>query len=511
MNVHLLYPDTESSPERGYPFKADIIKDLNLSRIFKTMAKDNTYIYSVVNSVMMVPLKSREYILFRQDMMRDVIANPIPFEEMFHKLEEVCTEINKFQSEETKLKRNGATITKAGAIFRSLEFLELLTLNLKELRNHIDQTEAFYSSTAMKSFCLNFKNEFHDEFIEQILASVREMVFLKDGGTLILSAVPGLGMQGSDLIINEIMEGGYKRQKKSFVDSVTGWYSKRFPKNTIFLYSPELIHDARELEQAGLHHVLKMYQSFINDLTSFFGKLYHQIAFYMGCFQLHSRLKNLVIPVCFPTMPEENLKIISFENLYDLNLAIFNRKTPICNDIQKEDKKLFIISGANQGGKSTYLRSLATAQLFMLAGVFVPARVYCCSLCGNIFTHFTRREDSAMNSGRLEEELKRMQSIMKEVRKNDMVFLNESFASTTEKEGSIIALDIAKILYENDIKLFTVTHLFEFTNTMYEQQPEHAVFLSAERKEGGLRTYKILEMPPSRTSFGMDLYDEIMN
>lgn len=510
MLINLLYPEHESTSDHGYTYKNDIIKDLNLSRIFKAMAKDDTYIYSVVNSVIMFPLRTRDQILHRQGMIKDVIANLFIFEEFYTILTEIGIEIAKYQSENLKLKKSGATITKASAIMASLEYLEKLVLCLEVIKNHIDENEVKYTSSTMKDFCSEFKKEYSTEYISKIVSSVKEMTFLRDGGTLMLSAVPGLGMRGDEFIIHDLREGGYKNQKKRFRDTFSDLYTKLFQKNVILLTTAEQKYDARELEQAGLHHILKLYQGFTNSLSMFFEDLRHQTAFYIGCYRLYSRLTNLVIPVCFPGVPDNDVDVISYKDLYDLSLAIITRNMPIGNDINKEDKKLFVISGANQGGKSTFLRSFAIAQVLMLAGMFVPARSYCCSLCSNIFTHFTRREDSAMNSGKLDEELKRMNAIIKEVKKGDMVFLNESFASTTEKEGSIIALDIADALYEFNIKLIMVTHLFEFTKTVYDKNPEHAVFLSAERLDDGTRTYKILEMPPSQTSFGMDLYDEIM-
>ena len=78
----------------------------------------------------------------------------------------------------------------------------------------------------------------------------------------------------------------------------------------------------------------------------------------------------------------------------------------------------------------------------MQCGMFVPAAQFEGSLYRNIFTHFTRREDQSMNSGRLDEELRRMDAIVRHVTKDSLVLLNESFATTTEKEGSVIALEL---------------------------------------------------------------------
>ena len=82
------------------------------------------------------------------------------------------------------------------------------------------------------------------------------------------------------------------------------------------------------------------------------------------------------------------------------------------NDVNADDKDLVIITGANQGGKSTFLRSLGLAQLMMQCGMFVPAESFCANVCDGIFTHYKREEDVTMKSGKLDEELSRMSDIV---------------------------------------------------------------------------------------------------
>ena len=119
-----------------------------------------------------------------------------------------------------------------------------------------------------------------------------------------------------------------------------------------------------------------------------------------------------------------------------------------------------------------------------------------------------------MNSGRLDEELNRMSQIVDHLEPNAMLLLNESFATTTEKEGSVIAYDIIKALTEAGVKVLTVTHLLSFAQQVYaEAQEANTVgveFLSAERGANGERTYHMIQHEPELTSFGMDLYEEII-
>lgn len=116
--------------------------------------------------------------------------------------------------------------------------------------------------------------------------------------------------------------------------------------------------------------------------------------------------------------------------------------------MDSENKELYIITGANQGGKSTYLISIGLSQLMMQCGMFVGAEYYCANICEGIFTHYKREEDVSMKSGKLDEELRRMSSIIDNIKPNSIIFFNESFSATNEREGSLIAKDIVLSLVE---------------------------------------------------------------
>ena len=114
-----------------------------------------------------------------------------------------------------------------------------------------------------------------------------------------------------------------------------------------------------------------------------------------------------------------------------------------------------------------------------------------------------------MISGKLDEELGRMSAIIDHLGPGALVLFNESFAATNEREGSEIARQIVNALLEKDIKIFFVTHLYAFAREFHDQLPENVLFLRAERKADGARTFKISEGEPLQTSFGEDLYRQI--
>jgi len=147
----------------------------------------------------------------------------------------------------------------------------------------------------------------------------------------------------------------------------------------------------------------------------------------------------------------------------------------------------------------------------MQCGMFVPAQSFCANVCNGLFTHYKREEDVTMKSGKLDEELNRMSDIVDQITPNSMLLFSESFAATNEREGSEIARQIVCALLEKRIKVFFVTHLYEFAHGFYDKKMENAIFLRAERQPDGARTFKLSAGEPLQTSYGEDLYNKIFN
>lgn len=114
-----------------------------------------------------------------------------------------------------------------------------------------------------------------------------------------------------------------------------------------------------------------------------------------------------------------------------------------------------------------------------------------------------------MTSGKLDEELGRMSEIVDHMTPHALLLFNESFAATNEREGSEIARQIVTALIAKRIKVFFVTHLYTLARGLYDKGVAHAIFLVAERRADGTRTFRIIEGVPSQTSYGDDLYGKI--
>lgn len=115
-----------------------------------------------------------------------------------------------------------------------------------------------------------------------------------------------------------------------------------------------------------------------------------------------------------------------------------------------------------------------------------------------------------MESGKLDEELRRLSRIADRIGPRSVLLCNESFASTNEWEGSEIGREVIGALLQADVRVFLVTHLFELARGYHRQSSEDVLFLRAERRADGSRTFRVLPGEPLPTSYGKDLYERIL-
>jgi DNA mismatch repair ATPase MutS len=261
-----------------------------------------------------------------------------------------------------------------------------------------------------------------------------------------------------------------------------------------------------ELQNRGLGLICDAVYQSAEHVLRFLRALRAELAFYLGCLNLREQLARIGESIAFPEVSDLP-RGFRCRNLRDICLALTMGRSVVGNDVEANGKPLVIITGANCGGKSTFLRSVGLAELMLQSGLFVTADAFASSLYTGLFTHYKREEDRTMRSGKFDEELVRMSGIADHIRRNSLVLFNESFAATHEREGSEIARQIVSALLGNDVTVFFVSHMYEFARPFLDD--ERALFLRAERSEDGARSFRLREAKPLPKSFGVDLYQRI--
>ncbi|HUW64999.1 MAG TPA: DNA mismatch repair protein MutS [Spirochaetia bacterium] len=494
MKAFLMYRDRDFDLQGKLPSNEQVLtQDLELNTLFNAMALGDEFLFEVAKRAVLSSLNDLGTILYRQNILKDCMRNP----SIVRSIYDMAVE-----SIETKKKRYFGILSRypSGILYSSIEMLNLFVVMLKRLKDIVDEHAGKFESDGFMAFFAMLNKELGDEFFASVQNHLKELKF-REG--VLISAELGNDNKGANYVLRKSQDKTHSWIKRMFANK---------PPVYTFCISNRDESGARalsELHDRGINLVANTLAQSTDHILSFFNMLRTELAFYIGCLNLHGQLAEKLGAMSFPVPVAPDERRHSFKGLYDVCLALSLEQRIVGNDLNADNKYLVIITGANQGGKSTFLRSIGLSQLMMQCGMFVPAESLCSNVCDGVISHYKREEDAMMNSGKLDEELSRMSNIADNITSNSMLLFNESFAATNEREGSEIARQIICALLENRIKVFFVTHLYEFAHGFYGGKMANASFLRAERQTDGGRSFKIIEGEPLQTSYGEDLYDRI--
>ncbi|MGO9534189.1 MAG: MutS-related protein [Syntrophobacteraceae bacterium] len=493
MKAFLLHKDQDFDLERELPPNEQALtQDLGLPILFEAMALDDQFLFEMARKAVLSSLSDPDSILYRQNILKDCLKNSSIVRDLYNLVVE---------SIQSRQKQWWATRYPSSIMYSAVEALKMFVGQLKKLRAMADEHADKFDSEGFARFYSMLIAELDDEYFSRIEEYLRELKLRKG---VLMSAELGKGNKAVNFVLHKTRD-----EKQSLMGRIFGRQSPAYS----YRLSPRDEIGSRalsDLRDRGLNIVANVVAQSTDHILSFFQMLRTELAFYVGCLNLHGQLIQKGEPACFPVPAGPSQRKSSFHGLYDVCLALSVTQKVVGNDINADQKDLVIITGANQGGKSTFLRSIGQAQLMMQAGMFVPAESFSADVCNGVFTHFRREEDSSMESGKLDEELHRMSDIADNITQNSMLLFNESFASTYETDGSEIARQITMALVEKGIRVFFVTHLYEFAHGLFDDKMRNAIFLIAKRMPDGTRTFRLIEGEPLRTSYGEDLYHRIL-
>ena len=501
-NAYGLRPSEKTANVPAPGEEGDLSRDLNLSVVFEAMAGKDAFLHEVAQQVVPATVFDENVIRFRQEILTDVLHYPRTIRSLYGLASDAV--------EESLLYRNqnqpnyAQVVTMGEKVQKALGLMERLLNRTEMLAKLLVSSGGTCRSRGLAAFRARVDTMLSDAFLEHANRHVEELRSLAEGGRLVLGSALGLGLKGSGHVLRGILDPS----EFSVFGKLSGMSFSRESKATIRLDNIALSRSADELQDAAFVHVLRVIGRLSDELFRFFEILRFETGFYAGCLNLYETLMSLGVPLCLPEIPTDTRPGMQFEQLVDVGLALSNRQCPVSNSLSAPEGRLFVVTGANQGGKSTYLRSIGLAQLFLQCGLFVTAKQFGAPLRDAVFTHFARPEDTGMEHGRLEEELARMDGIVKRMTGNSMLLLNESFATTTERAGARIALELVPPLQAYGVEILYVTHMYEFANGIRSLEIPGTIFLRAERAPDGQRSFRVEKGEPLPTSYGVDLFEK---
>ena len=492
MKAHLLHNDRDFDFSAEFPpNSADLIQDLELNTILGAMAAGDRFLFDISARVMLTGRTDPDAVRYRQRVLADCLAEPEIIREMYRI---AVAALQDRRGVWGLRSAQSPTAILSGAVGQ----LDVLIARLRELRQIADEHAGKFSSAGLTTLLRTLQRELDDGYFETLSHHLRQLRFRS--GEL-MSASLGRDNSGVDYVLRS---GNTRRSWKERVGIE--------PRSTYSFALPPRdeagTQALQDMANRGLNAVANAAAQSADHVSSYFTMLRAELGFYVSCLNLRDQLTARDQLVTFPVPSAGSPPQFRCTDLRDASLAL-QAGHVVGNDVDADGKSLVIITGANSGGKSTFLRSVGLAQLMMQCGMFVTAGSLRASVCQHVFTHFIREEDPSMASGRLDEELTRMSDIADQIGPCCLMLCNESFAATNEREGSEIGRQVVRALLDAGIRVFFVTHLFDFADGFHRERPDAALFLRAPRQPGGQRTFKLTVAGPLPTSYGADIYHRI--
>ncbi|MCK9170815.1 MAG: hypothetical protein M0P01_10415 [Treponema sp.] len=490
MNVHLMFNDNDFLPDTHpqCPNHETLTDDLGLSYIIDTMAGGDEIMRASCTAALLSPLSDCRAILYRQQILTDALEHP----DCMRILYNITTEA-RAQEKRSLFWLSGKELS--GIFSNAIGLLQIYVKMLQRLRAAADIFLPLVKSDGLRNLFTQFEHELDDAYFNEVSDY---LTGLENRKSILIGAKFGSHLQGTEYALLENEEKEVRHH----------W---RFaPSYTLAEQDGSGTKDFEMRIERALNESTDALAQSAEHLQHFFAALQYEAGFYIGCCNLMVQMRKTGMPFCLPhVVPFQSASQWSSCRLYDVSLMLVQKSSVVWNDFEAGGKNLCIVTGANQGGKSTFLRSIGQAQLMAQCGMCVGAEQLTVSVKSGIFTHFKKEEDSALNSGKLDEELARMDSIAGHLKPDALVLFNESFAATNEREGSEISRQIVCALMEHRITVVFVTHQYEFAEYFYTNKTDTMIFLRAERQNDGARTFKISAGAPMKKSFASDIFSKI--
>lgn len=294
-------------------------------------------------------------------------------------------------------------------------------------------------------------------------------------------------------------------EEKDYCDRFETLFPKTYrnQKRSEFIESPfSQEDDLSRFEQLGIelyeNHSKEIFQKlaafseqFATVIEPWVMEIAKEVQFYLSFLLFERQYETEEHSFTYPTIASGGT--FQIQDGYDLALWIKNSYQQIAvvpNDLDYQNKERFmVVTGPNQGGKTTFARSIGQIIYFALLGLKAPCSYARMPMLYGIRTHFSVEESMETGRGKLLEELTRLEPMMKSLSKQNFVIINELFTTAASYDAYIMGKRVMQHFIEQECYGIYVTHIQELA-----KETEEIVSLSAivDEKEHHHRTYKII-------------------
>ena len=497
MTFHsILFASAEHRAPGETPAPPDFFVDLNLDQIVAaiTAGKEEYDLAPFFHS----PLRDVDAVLYRHEVMRDLEdadlrANINSFARTMRAMRETLKQAEKHyyrhQKEALFLDAVDAYCDAISSLRRDLALANLSARGLSSFRDYLTD---YAKSDRFTSLLAETKT------LKADLASVKYTLQIK-GGSITVRKYDSEVDYTADVeeTFRKFQQGAVKDYKVKFVE----------------------LSQLNHVEAALMDRVARIYSDIFSHMTTYFEKhceyrddtidrFDREIQFYVAYLEYLEPLRGARLSFCYPTLSQED-KELCVHNAFDLALAntlVARGAIVVCNDFRLSGKeRIFVVSGPNNGGKTTFARMFGQLHYLASLGCLVPGQSARLFLFDQILTHFEREEDIGNLRGKLQDDLVRIHDALSWATSKSIIIMNEIFNSGTLKDAIFLGAMVIKRIVQIDALCVCVSFVDELTllsdsivSASSTIVPEHPA----------VRTYKIVRKPADGLAYAMSIAEK---